>query len=300
MMMSESTAIGASNAYLVTGDPSYLDMPRAVLDLVLSKSAVRAGRREVPHKYGDKGWFDFHPMRPQIPVALWYWSRNPGDMERIRKVTEGASEGQVLVGSGSEDSSNDLGWLNFISGTNPDYPREILEACYGETLRRLEMIRIDRMRPREMGKGGDVDLPHHWQVRNPLRLEGLVQLMLGAPNHIYHGGLMHVSVRYFDPERRRPGVPPDVAALVDRVNSDSFRVTLVNVNPVEPRSVILEAGMFGEHQFMEVSQEGNRVPVDNRFFQVRLRPGTTATLEVGMKRYANQPAYAFPWHTGGS
>ncbi len=289
--IAESTAIGASNAYLVTGDSSFLDLPRAVLDLVLSKSEVRAGQRVAPQKYGDNGWFDYAPMSAQIPIALWYWSRSPGDWERVRKVTEGVSS-QIRVGAASPDSANDLGWLNFISGRNSDYPRQILEACYGETLRRLEMIRADRTRPREME---EVGLPHHWQIRNPVRLEGLVQLMLGAPNHIYHGGLMHASVRYFDPERRRPGVPPDVAALVDRVSGDGIRVTLVNVNPVEPRTVILEAGMFGEHQFTEVSQEGDRVPVNARLFQVRLRPGTTATLELAMRRYSNQPTYAFPW-----
>ena len=292
--LSEPAAIGASNAYLVTGDPSYLDMPRSVMDLVISKGEVKAGQLMVPHQHGDKGWFNYHLASPQVSVALWYWSSSPSDMERIRKVTQGVS-GQVRVGRGSPDAANDIAWLNFISGKNPEYPRQILEACYAETLRRLEMIRTDRIRPSEMGGPGDVDLPHHWQVRNPVRLEGLVHLMLGAPDHIYHGGLLHASVRYFDPERRRPGVPPDVAALVDRVSGDSIRVNLANVNPVEPRTVILEAGMFGEHQFTEVSQEGNKVPVNGRFFQVRLRPGTTATLEMGMKRYSNQPTYAFPW-----
>jgi len=300
--MSESTAIGASNAYLVTGDPSYLDLPRAVLDLVLSQSEVRGGRLMIPHQHGDEGWINFQPASAnfRIPFALWYWSNSPGDWERFRKMTEGFSADKVRVGGGSPESDNDTGWFNFISGKNPEYPRQILEACYAETLRRLEMVRTDQIRPSEMGGPGDVDLPHHWQIRNPVRLEGVVQLMLGAPNHIYHGGLLFASIRYFDPERRRPGVPPDVAALVDRVSGDSIRVNLVNVNPVEPRTVILEAGMFGEHQFTEVSQEGNRVPVNGRFFQVRLRPGTTATLEVGMKRYSNQPTYAFPWHTGGS
>ena len=41
---------------------------------------------------------------------------------------------------------------------------------------------------------------HHWQQRNPVVLEGLVQLMLGGPNHIYHGGLLaRAACFYFDP-----------------------------------------------------------------------------------------------------
>ena len=31
-------------------------------------------------------------------------------------------------------------------------------------------------------------------------------------------------------------------------------------------------------------------------FAVRLAPGTGLTLDMGMKRFANQPTYAFPWH----
>ncbi|MCZ7638335.1 MAG: hypothetical protein M5U12_21200 [Verrucomicrobia bacterium] len=72
------------------------------------------------------------------------------------------------------------------------------------------MIRTDTSEP----AGRDV---HHWQQRNPVVLEGLVQTLLGAPNHIYHGGLLHGRVWYFDPERRRSGLPPDVAALVERI-----------------------------------------------------------------------------------
>ena len=61
---------------------------------------------------------------------------------------------------------------------------------------------------------------HHWQELNPVVLEGLVQLTLGGPQPLYHGGLLHCRVRYFDPQRRRPGLPPDVAlalSLIKRI-----------------------------------------------------------------------------------
>jgi hypothetical protein len=38
------------------------------------------------------------------------------------------------------------------------------------------------------------------------------------------------------------------------------------------------------------------VDVNRKFFAVRLPPGTGLTLDMGMKRFVNQPTYAFPWH----
>ena len=42
----EPTVIGATNAYLVTGDPSFLELPRSVLDLAPNPSLCHARRKE--------------------------------------------------------------------------------------------------------------------------------------------------------------------------------------------------------------------------------------------------------------
>jgi hypothetical protein len=124
--------------------------------------------------------------------------------------------------------------------------------------------------------------------------------MLGAPNHIYHGGLLHCSVRYFDPARARPGVPPDVAALVDRITLTGISVQLVNLHPTQPRDIIVQAGAFGEHTIMTVRQVVHYPhqfhKINHRFFQVRLAPAAVGRLEIGIKRFDNTPTYAFPWH----
>ena len=52
---------------------------------------------------------------------------------------------------------------------------------------------------------------HHWQDLNPVIPEGLVQMTMGTPAAVYHGGLLHAGVRYFDPKRRRPGLPEHIA-----------------------------------------------------------------------------------------
>jgi hypothetical protein len=147
--------------------------------------------------------------------------------------------------------------------------------------------------------------------------EALVQLTLGAPQMIYNGGLLHASVRHFDPARKRPGLPRDVAALVTAVKPDGVTLELVNLSPFETREVIVQAGAFGEHQFTTVRYqkrmdldplqpfhsalpahviEPASVAVNRKFFAVRLPPGTGQKLEIGMRRFANQPSYAFPWH----
>jgi hypothetical protein len=165
---------------------------------------------------------------------------------------------------------------------------DILKANLAETARRTEMIRSDQTPV-------DKQDVHHWQQRNPIVLEGLVQTMLGGPNHIYHGGLLHVRLRYFDPARKRPGIPADVAALVSKVEPDSVTLTLANLHPTQSREVIVQAGAFGEHNFTRMRHDGKTTRAGGRHLSFKLGPGTVDAVELGMKRYANTPTYDFPW-----
>jgi hypothetical protein len=109
---------------------------------------------------------------------------------------------------------------------------------------------------------------------------------------------LHSRLRYFDPERRRPGLPPNVGALVEKLGADSVTLTLVNTNPVEPRTVVVQAGGYGEHQFLSAETGGRSAPVQGRYVKVRMQPGCGGRLELKMKRYANQPSLARPWDGG--
>ena len=79
------------------------------------------------------------------------------------------------------------------------------------------------------------------ELVSPMRA-ALVELTTGAPYPMYHGGLLHARVTYYDPERRRPGLPEDVTALVEAVDPEGFRLQLVNLSPQEGRRVIARAG----------------------------------------------------------
>jgi hypothetical protein len=220
-------------------------------------------------------------------------SRLPEDWQRAKKLTDTAKWNHTYYKKGKGDSENTASWMGFLEGTNPDFPAEILQANYREVLHRLQMIRDDTTTPEDQ----DV---HHFFVRNPIILEGLVQLMLGAPNHIYHGGLLHTSVRYFDPVNKRPGIPPDVAALVERITSKSITLKLVNLHPSEERRVLIQGGMFGEHQIKRVRQVVNYPyqfnTVDSPYIEVKLGPGAVGQLELDIDRFQNPPSYRFPWH----
>ncbi len=292
MNQMEASVIGASNAYLVSGDSTFLELPKAVVRLVEDQSKEMDGKTLVPHRFDDKGWWDFRPMSPKYPSHLWFISRDPEDRVRAKKLTDPHKWNKTVYRKGKGDSENTASWMGFLEGENPNFPAEILEANYEEVLKRLEMIRTDTTTPEQQ----DV---HHFFQRNPVILEGLVQLMLGAPNHIYHGGMLHTSLRYFDPTKLRPGIPPDVAALVERITSTSITVQLVNLHPTESRIVIIQGGMFGEHQIKSVRQVVHYPyqfdTIDSNFFQVELGPGAVGQLEIDIDRFVNQPSYDYPW-----
>ncbi len=94
---------------------------------------------------------------------------------------------------------------------------------------------------------------------------------------------------------RRAGIPPDVAALVDKLSADSVSVTLVNLSQTEPREVIVQAGAYGEHEFTQVEFAGQKLPAESPLLTVRLAPGAGGRLTLGTRRYANPPTLMHPW-----
>jgi hypothetical protein len=130
---------------------------------------------------------------------------------------------------------------------------------------------------------------------NPAAVGGLVQLMWGALVPGREGSLLSARLRYFDPVRRRAGVPDDVGALVSELTDDRTVVTLVNLSTTTPRTVVVQGGGYGEHQILSAEFGGRTAPINAREFTVQLAPGAGATLTLAMKRYANPPTATFPW-----
>jgi hypothetical protein len=79
------------------------------------------------------------------------------------------------------------------------------------------------------------------------------------------------------------------------MTGDSVTVTLVNINQIESRELVVQAGGYAEHQFDAVEWNGQTVPLNAREFTVRLGPGSGGKLALKMRRFVNQPTVAFPW-----
>ncbi len=259
--------VGFTNAFLLTGDERYLDVWRTMIDKINAQKKVIDGREMVPTMYGDDGWYAYRP----------------------RPYTSGASEIYYLTMK-EEDRARlpSGGWSAFLEGRSPDYPEAVLKGDFSTIRRKVQEMRRDETTR-------DTRLADDPMRYNPAVVTHLVQLMLGAQPPGHSGRVLHCRLRYFDPIGRRAGVPPDVAALVDRLDADSVRVTLVNVSQIEERSVVVQAGGYAEHQFTRIAIDGREVAMDGSSFTVRLAPGSGGRLVIRMKRYANQPTLAFPW-----
>ncbi len=259
--------VGFGNAHMLTGDDKYLDVWRRMIGKINAQARQIGGRTMYPHMFGDQGWYDFKP-EPYSHGAkqLWYWSMKPSDLERLPQV----------------------GWVAYLAGKNPTYPEDALRADFGTIRRKVAEMRADTGTP-------DTRLADDPMHLNPATVESLVQLMLGGIHPGKEGSVLHCRVRYFDPVRRRAGLPTDVAALVEKLDHDTTELTLVNLNQLEPRDVIIQAGGYGEHRFLQVTVGRDARVLDSVCLPVRIRPGAGATMRLVMARYVCAPTLAHPW-----
>lgn len=259
--------MGFGNAYLLTGDDRWLDPWRRMIDKINAQGKSSDGLMTYPHMYGDKGWYDFRPDKYKVGAEeIWCWSMKDADLERLPKT----------------------GWIAFLQGKDPSFPEAALRQDLETIRKRVAGIRADKTTP-------DTRLADDSLAYNPAIVANLVRLTLGGPQHTNQTLVLHSRVRYFDPELRRPGLPADVAALVERMTGDETTLTLVNLSPVHRRRVIVQAGAYGEHEFTTAAAGEAMLAVNGRRLEVVLEPGSGAQLKLGMKRYRRPPTLDWPW-----
>ncbi|MFF0865967.1 hypothetical protein ACFYUV_29735 [Nonomuraea sp. NPDC003560] len=306
--------VGASNATLLTGDASYLDLARNPLDVVLGRAERRRPadvstitKRWRPHLRGleheptlmapmrrdDSGWFDHNIMPTQLPVALWQFSRAAADRERVDRLREEASWDWTAVHTQrtKEESGHEEPWYEYLAGRNPGFPERMLRSAIDTCAQRLESIAADPVDP---AVGPDAFGIHDWQDRNPVVTEALLQLTTGSPQVLYNGALAQMHLRYFDAEERRPGLPADVAALVTSIDAEHTVVELANLGAA-PRSLVVQAGTFAEHVIHEVRADDEPpAPVEGPHVHVRLPGSTHVRLTLTMTLRGGTPTYEAP------
>src|SRR5262249_43560106 len=157
------------------------------------------------------------------------------------------------TGGGYGSSPGAGAWLAFLGSQDPAYPEKTIERDRQGMQERLAAMRRDTTPPERR-------LADNMLSYNPVASESLVQLMWGALMPGRPGGLLNARLRYFDPDRRRAGVPDDVAALVSAMSDASTTVTLINLNRSQPRTVVVQGGGYGEHRLVSGTRGGKTTP----------------------------------------
>jgi hypothetical protein len=270
--------VGFLNAYLLTGDDKYLDVWRRQNDVINAQKKTVDGKVMTPRMYGPKGWYGYAPGEYRLNgLEIWYMSQKASDRARAA----------------------DHPWVSYLEGKDAGWPVKALRADLERVRARAQAQRDDKTTPDTRLADAALDI-------NPASVTTLIHQMEGGINIArpswagtspsQGGALRYARLRWFDPERRRAGIPPDVAALVEKLGEDETVVTLVNTNPVAARTVAVQGGAYGEHQILSVAAgEGASTVVDASAFTLRLAPGAGTRLTFKMKRYTNAPTLSFPW-----
>jgi hypothetical protein len=180
------------------------------------------------------------------------------------------------------------GWVDYLAGDNAEYPVTALRRDRTAVARKTTLFRADRTPPEKRLADNMLDY-------NPASIAAFTQLAEGALVPGRDGGLLQARLRYFDPERRRAGLPRDVAALVSKLSATSTVVTLVNTSATAAHKLIVQGGAYGEHRIETAEHDGQRERIGARAFEVELAPGAGATLTLTMTRYTEAPTISFPW-----
>ena len=217
--------------------------------------------------FGDDGWYNWVPQPYSYnQMEIYYLSMKPKDRQFLE---------------------NDA-WLKFLDGNNDSYPEQALRRDLAEVRRRSTAMDSDTTTP-------DTRLADDPAKYNPAQVTALRQLMVAGLDPGRRASVWHTRLRYFDPTRRRAGIPDDCAALVDRMTDDTTRVRLVNTNQLEAREMIVQAGAYGEHT-IRVAKIGNTtVTPMGPTLRIKLAPGAGSTLTLTVDRHSRQPTMRFPW-----
>jgi hypothetical protein len=324
MTIMEPVTNAAMNAVLLTGDYKYLDLPRSQFDLIWSLRKEVDGQIKVPHRHFDAGWADYRLPSARHMIYLWTSSMAQEDLDRILALPRdnnwdaiyipGVSGGDKATGRDTKHYiANTLPWFQFVQGHLPNYPVEILQANLELIKIQLRKMRSNTGNPRNWDNydpatadevvGLDLRVPgyniHAWQEFNPVYFEGLGQMVFGGPMHISHGGLQHGKVRFFDGKLQRPGLPPDVAVIVDGMDATTLSMQIANIG-ADAQELFIQAGTFAEHRFESVVITGadgatSEMAIGDKWFALDLVGGVVASLKFVMSRYVNDPSYETPW-----
>ena len=269
--------VGFLNAYLLTGDDRYLEVWRKQTAVINEQAKFINGTLSTPRMFGDNGWYSYTPGPYRFnEFEIWYFSMRADDRER----------------------AGNHPWVSYLEGKKAGYPVEALRASLARIRKKIAAMREDTTTP-------ETRLADNPIAINPVSVVSLIQLTQGgihiarppwSPTSPQQGGApLYCRVRHFDPEKRRAGLPQDVAVLVDSLSAVKTGMTVVNLSPVDARLLTVQGGAYAEHRIDAVTINGKREAVSGSALTVQIAPGCGARLELEMTRFVNRPTLAFPW-----
>lgn len=257
---------GFASAFLLTGEDRWLDPWRRQFDVINGQGKLVDGKMQYPRMHGDQGWYDFTPEKYAFNALELY-----------------------LLSQRAEDRAHvpSSPWLDWLEGRNPEHPETALRADLSHIRTQSALVQADTSTP-------DTRLSDDSMRLNPCSVNSLIHLAMGGYPTGNTGSILHCRLRYFDADRRRAGLPEDTAALIDRMTGDETVVTLVNINQLETRTVIVQAGGYGEHSFESVAIGDAVKSIKGPHLSVTLAPGCGARLVLRTQRFVNQPTLHSP------
>ena len=216
-------------------------------------------------------------------------------------------------------------YVGFLEGRYPDYPEDVLRHSIDLIYKQVDILNGERagipaalgyapdgseqweqlraitgeLRER-YGLRFDESVVHSYYqtfllYRTPLSMEAMLNLTMGAMTPIYNGGLLHSELRWFNADRKRPGLPEDVAALIEKIDGDRVTVTVCNLDPVRTHTAVIQGGAYGEHRIEAIFDGDRREKIEDKWCQLSFAPGTRATFTLELKHYAYQPSLEQPF-----
>jgi hypothetical protein len=292
----EAAVIAGMNAALLTGDFAHLDLFRSQFEWLWGQGREVNGRWHLPFWREDSGWRSYRAFEPHLLIAMWSMTQREEDRIHIEDMADRNSL-DIVNETGWGDESNALAWYRYVTGHLPDFPEQVLQSAYRHVVRRLQYIQSDPIDPHDWPPvtpyENDV---HQWLNRNPVTCEALVQTMWGAPMPVYHGGLLHAQLRYFDEAEQRAGLPADVAALVETIDAGGLVLRLVNLDPLQSKVIIVQAGSFAEHTLLRMRDltTGQVTEVKQPVVRIELAPAASLHARIEMQRLSQTPHYTHP------
>jgi|GEM_PF-6865283 len=278
------------NAMILSSDTKYMEPLRRQIRALYDVAIEHDGKKYPPAGREDDGWVGRMGFTRQL-IALYLAEFRDDDLKLLEDELElWGRTGKFRYDTGYFYIPDGLAWFYYVLGRNPDYPEKMMES---------DLNRIHQ-RMRDMGR----DKTPEWQCRtdwphryNPLSTHALYTMICGGVSPSLGKGtsLLRAELWHFDPQRNRPGLPENIAVLIDSITKDKVSVRYVNLCQSESRSVVVRTGAYGENQCVEVRLGGRRLAVDNNYFAVDLAPGSGGRIVLKVKRFVNQPRAGLSW-----